>query len=238
MRKIYYLLVLMMGMLSSNLGLAQQAELRHYDIDVRDFTQLIVVDGVNVEYTTGTDSVGTVSFECEPTVSSCLLFSNKNNCLKIQVDANALPVGAKLPTVKAVSSNLTKAENSGDSTVNVSGLRNVSTFSARLIGNGTLIVRDLNADNVNGAITTGSGHLVLAGKAIKAKLSNIGTGPLEANSLDCVSVKCVSFGTGDIDCHVTEQLTIIGAGSGTVYYSGNPKKVVNRTIGVKGKPIN
>lgn len=224
------------AILSSMLALSMQAQDKQYTLDVHDFTEIKVIDGVNVVYTTSADSAGYVRFVCDPKMAPHIMFTNDKNSLKIQVDYEEIPYGP-LPTIYASSSSLLKAENSGDSTLTVSGLKHVNTFNAKIIGNGSLTVNDVNADYVNASISTGSGHLVISGHADRVKLSNVGTGPLEANQLDCKEAKCVLVGTGPIDCHVTEELKVIGAGSGTVYYSGNPKKVVNRTIGVKAKAI-
>lgn len=228
-----FIIVIMSALLVS-LGLSNTclAKTEKYQLNVHDFAELKVIDGLNVEYTTSADSAGWVSFECEPQYASHLMFTNDKNILKIQIDFENLPTGS-LPTVYVRSSSLLKVENSGDSTVTINNLKEVNTFNARLIGNGTLIVKNVKADNVKASISTGAGHMVISGQAERAKLSNIGTGPLEATHLKCQTVKCWLVGTGPIDCYVTEELKVLGAGSGTVYYGGNPKKVTNHTIGVK-----
>ena len=218
------------------LALKAQGPVKKFALNVHDFTELKVINAINVEYYASADSAGTVCFECPKDLASHLMFTNKNNSLHIQVDFENIP-SHELPLLRVYSTNLQKVENSGDSTVTVCRLAPVNTFNARLIGNGTLRVNNVDADNVNASISTGSGNLLINGKASKAKLSNVGTGPLEANALTCKTVKCILVGTGPIDCHATEQLSIFGAGSGTVYYSGKPKKISNRTIGVKSNPV-
>lgn len=233
MKKLIILLLTIFGLA---MAMTAQSPVKHYSLNVHDFTELKVIDAINVEYSALADSAGTVSFDCPKDLASHLMFTNKNNTLSIQVDFQNIPAGP-LPLLHIYSTNLQKVENSGDSTVIIRNLAPINTFNAKVIGNGTVLVHNVNADNVNASISTGSGHLLINGTASKAKLSNVGTGPLEANSLDCKTVKCILVGTGPIDCHATEQLSIFGAGSGTVYYSGNPKKVSNRTIGVKAKPV-
>lgn len=233
MKKIVITLLIILGFV---IALKAQGPMKHFTLNVNDFTELKVVDAINVEYSSTADSAGIVSFECPKDMASHLIFSNKNNTLTIQIDFENIPEGP-LPTLRAHSTNLQKAENSGDSTLTILHTAPLNTFNAKLIGNGTMLIHNVKADNVNASISTGNGHLIISGKSAKAKLSNVGTGPLEANALDCLSVKCILLGTGPIDCHATEQLSVYGAGSGTVYYSGNPKKVTNRTIGVKAKPV-
>lgn len=218
-------------------GSSQAQEVKKYVLDVHDFTELKVIDAINVEYRASADSAGMVAFECSKEMASHMIFTNKKNSLHVQVDFENIPYGP-LPTLRVYSNTLYKIENSGDSTVSALRLPTaLNEFDAKLIGNGTLKVINVQADKVNASISTGAGHLFISGKCLKAKLHNIGTGPLEANSLNCNQAKCVLVGTGPIDCHVTGELNIIGAGSGTVYYSGKPTKVNNRTLGVKAKPV-
>ncbi|MDE6927388.1 MAG: DUF2807 domain-containing protein, partial [Muribaculaceae bacterium] len=171
------------------LALKAQGPVKKFSLNVHDFTELKVINAINVEYYASADSAGTVCFECPKDLASHLMFTNKNNALHIQVDFENIP-SHELPLLHVYSTNLQKVENSGDSTVTVCRLAPVNTFNARLIGNGTLQVNNVDADNVNASISTGSGNLLINGKASKAKLSNVGTGPLEANALTCKTVKC------------------------------------------------
>ena len=107
-------------------------------------------------------------------------------------------------------------------------------FKARVVGNGTIIVRHIEATEVDAGINTGNGHVVIAsGEVVRAKLSNVGKGTVEAGNLIAREVKATSWGTGSIDCRPVEKLTIYGAGSGTVYFVGKPDVASNRSIGVK-----
>lgn len=135
------------------------------------------------------------------------------------------------------SSSLTKIENSGDSTVTVTLDGPQPSFKARVVGNGTIVATGIYTNSADGRISTGHGHLVMRGRAGRLKLSNVGTGPIEAGALEAKDVKCWAVGTGSIDCNVSESLVIFGAGSGKVYYTGSPAKVSNRTIGVKAISI-
>lgn len=213
------------------------AETKDYSLNINDFDELKVVDGINVVYHTSADSAGVITFSCEPAMADKLMFESGKKRLKIEVAIDDQGRVPDLPVVHVRSSMLTRVENSGDSTVIVDLDGPVQAFKARIVGNGTLIVRGVYANSAEGRISTGHGHLVMQGRAATAKLSNIGTGPIEAGSLDAKDVKCWVLGTGPIDCRATERLHIVGAGSGKVYYTGNPGEVTNRTIGVKAIPI-
>lgn len=212
---------------------AEAQEPADYKLEVQDFTELKVTDAINVDYHCSTDSAGWAYFTTTPDVAANLLFSNNKACLNVQL-ADVLPAGTPLPTLHVYSSALGKVENSADSTVRVISNVPLPSFKARVVGNGTLVVRQLRATSVDAGITTGKGHLVISnGTAARVKLSNVGTGPLEAGGLKAQRVKVMAFGTGPIDCCATESLTVYGAGSCTVHYDGNPEKVTNRSIGVK-----
>lgn len=221
--------------LTAVLGLsAQQAqEPTLYHLDVKDFTELKVLNAINVDYHCSTDSAGWIYFTSTPEVAENLLFSNNKGCLNVQL-ADEIIGHKNLPTLHVYSSALGKVENSSDSTVRV--LSNVPqhSFSANIVGNGTLIVRYVRATSVDAGIKTGRGHLVIgSGSASNVKLTNVGTGPLEAGGLEGQKVKVMAFGTGPIDCWATEALTIYGAGSCTIHYIGSPQKISNRSLGVK-----
>ncbi|MDO4319285.1 MAG: DUF2807 domain-containing protein [Bacteroidales bacterium] len=204
-----------------------------YRLEVQDFKELKVTDAINVDYVCSPDSAGWVEFECEPEMASSLLLTNNKSCLHIQVATEMLD-GRSLPTVRVYSSSLTKVENLADSTVRVLSNVPVTSFKARIVGNGTLVVRDVEAISVDAGIATGKGHLVISnGKAAKAKLSNVGTGPLEAGGMAVDRLKVMALGTGPVDCWALETLSLYGAGSCTVYYRGQPEKITNRSIGVK-----
>jgi len=222
---------------SAIFALTAPAQNKDYSLHLEDFNELRVVDGINTEYHCSIDSAGLVTFTCDPAIADMLMFESGRQRLKIQVATDDAGPVRGLPTVHVYSSTLSKVENSGDSTVTVNLSGAQSTFKARVIGNGTIVTRGIHANNAEGRISTGSGHIVLRGRAARVKLSNIGTGPIEAGALEAKQVKCWVLGTGPIDCHATESLSIVGAGSGKVYYTGNPPTVTNRTIGVKAIPI-
>lgn len=208
-----------------------------YKLEVKDFDQLKVTDGINVDYYCSDDSAGMAYFTCVPAMAPKLMFSNNKNCLHIQV-ASGDEILTDLPTIRVYSTSLQKVENASDSTVRVVKAAPVPVFKSKVIGNGTLIITDIEANTVEASIQTGKGHIVISkGKAQKVKLSNVGTGPIEAGGLQGKEVKATLFGTGDVDCTATQKLLIYGAGSGKVYYNGNPEQVSNRSLGVKAFPV-
>jgi hypothetical protein len=210
---------------------AVNAELHDYSLNVQDFSELTVTDAINVEYRCSADSAGWAFFTCEPSLTNMLMFSNNKDKLRIQL-SNDGEVIKNLPTILVYSSTLTKLENAGDSTVTANHTASVPTLKIKVVGNGTIIAHNLNATTIDAGINTGCGHLVVSGTAKRVNLKNVGTGPVEAGGLVAEEGKCTVLGTGPIDCTISDKLSVAGAGTGKVYYNGNPQ-VTNRSLGIK-----
>lgn len=210
---------------------------RSYLLDVGDFNELRVRDGINVDYACSTDSAGKASFECDPEVASSIMFTNKGGQLTIQLsDPQLLPAGAVRPTLRVHSRFLTKAFNTSDSTLRILSVKEAPKFEALQEGNGRLVLRSVNASEVKLTLRLGHGTLVAAGECSQAKIHFTGTGLIQADGLEANDVSINCSGTGSIGVNPKEQLSVFGAGSTTVYYLGDPK-IRNRTLGVKILPL-
>ncbi|MBP2691121.1 MAG: DUF2807 domain-containing protein [Muribaculaceae bacterium] len=229
--KLSRLIILSMAVLAAANSASAQKSL--YKLDVGDFSELKVSDAINVEYNCSTDSAGWAYFECDPATAQLLMFTNNKNKLNIQIATSENGLPKELPTIRVYSMTLQKVENVSDSTLKVGRTLPVRDFKATLVGNGALVITNIQCHNIDASIKTGNGHLVVNGTTRRAGLKNVGTGTLEASGLKAEEVKCSILGTGPIDCNASAALTISGAGSGKVYYGGTPSKITNRSIGVK-----
>ena len=224
-------LVLGIAVLAASGSGAMAADQIRYVMDVADFTELKVVNGVNVDYVLNPDSVGKAVFYATKTQASMIMLTNKKGKLVVELSEDA--TRTDLPTVRVYSRFLTKVENSSDSLVRVVSMAPTARFQARLIGNGRLVVREACANEGEGAISTGNGTLVLGGECQDASLSLVGTGAIQADGLKAVNVKCRNTGTGTIGCWAEKLLNISGAGSGKIYYKGTPELKKSMALGVK-----
>ncbi len=206
-----------------------------YALNVSDFTELKVTDNISVIHRTVPDSVGTAVFRADPNQAAAILFEPNGAKLTIQKDSESTVT--ELPVVIVYSSFLSKVENSGTGTVRVESPASGAKFSATVIGNGSLIVNNLNHVNVDASIKTGKGSLIVNGKCTNARLLDAGTGQIQADGLEADMVKCSLWGTGSVGCVARRKLNIGGAGSGTVYYIGEPE-IKSHSIGVKAEPLN
>lgn len=211
---------------------AASAQISRYELDVKEFSELKVTDGIAVDYICNPDSAGKAVFLAEPQTASQILFKPEKQKLEIQLVPKEERVSQNIPKVTVYSTFLTFVENSGDSLVRVLTVAPTAKFKARVIGNGRMSVRNIKANHVEGALDTGNGTLVIAGTATNAKLSCTGTGHIQADLLTANEISCRILGTGTIGCAPTQILSISGAGSGTVYYTGKPQ-IKKRAVGIK-----
>lgn len=208
---------------------AHAAEPKTYCIDVRDFNELQITDGINVVYKCDPDSAGIVTFSAVPELASMVQFSNNKNKLKIRLNSDGI-VRKNLPTVTVRSRFLSYAQNAGDSTLIIENPAPGASMKLRIIGNGTIVANDVQTTMVEGKTEAGKGTLTISGKTPTLKLLQVGAGVI--NTVDMVAdrVEIKMAGTGSVHVNAIETLSITGLGSGKVYLLGNPQ-VKNRTMG-------
>ncbi len=216
---------------------ATAANLVKYELKVNEFHELKVVDGINVVYSCNPDSAGLAVFTCPSDEAAAFIFNNPKGKGVLSMQLSTESIGRKnMPVVYVYSTFLTKVENSGDSLVKVLNVAKGPKFSAQLIGNGRLVVKDVKATEVNAGISTGNGTLVIAGECELAKIKLVGTGVIQADELKADEVSVKASGTGSVGVWPLESLSVSGVGSTKVYYKGEPK-IKNRTLGIKTLPL-
>lgn len=222
-------------LLATAAGLTAKTPQR-YEINVGDFKSLKVVDGLNVDYKISADSAGKVVFFSPRSLASSLIVSNKDGKLKLEIATEASG-SVNLPVITVYSRSLESVENSGDSTVRILSHIKVPKFTARVVGNGHLSVRDIDANDVNARVQMGKGRLMLCGKCNSVKLSSIGTGIIEADGLKADVANVNVNGTGAVGVWATERLTVSGTGSTNIYYKGDPEIKKKMLLGPKLSPL-
>lgn len=210
------------------------AQKHSYRLNVGMFDKLKISDNVNVEYRCLPDSAGYVTYEGEPEFADAFIFSNSKGELKIQVNTEDVN-NPNLPSIRVYSQFLTKVENGSDFTTVIGNKISVPSLHVKLIGNGKIIVRDVESNQVNAAITTGNGSIIISGKCDIAEFKMLGTGTIQGENLDSKTVKCHILGSGDIFCNASQKLDVRGIGSTKIYYAGNPE--IKKVGGGKVFPI-
>ncbi len=199
------------------------AAVHTYHLQFDEFHELKVVDGINVDYICDKEKAGLIEFEADSTIASTVMFNPGKGKLSISL-ATRDTVYTNLPTVRVYSSFLSSVKNEGDSTVRVIAPAPCPEFQATLIGNGRLIVRDLEATEVKAKVTAGHGTIILSGSVTVAKLSTLGgASDIQADALQSKECSATVTGTGAITCWATDKLSYGGAGSGKISYRGHPE---------------
>ena len=211
-----------------------------HEVKVGDFTRLVLLDDINVNYRCNPDSAGLVVFNCSKEIADHLIFSlSDKKRLSIQVD-DIYERKGHLPTLTMYSSSLEEAENSGDSVLRISGLPPMKAFKVILVDNGKIIVRGVRASQLDLQILSGKGKIIADGKCDQLSVRLVGTGEIQADKVEAGSVTCRIMGTGSIGCdvHGGGELKVSGSGTGKVYYKGTPSKVTVRKLGtIKAIPM-
>lgn len=207
-------------LLTFNYSFAQST--RHYELKFDEFHELKVVDGINVTYTCDPDKAGLIEFDADASVASAVIFTPGKGKLTVSI-ASRDSVYHNIPTVHVYSSFLSDVKNEGDSTVRILKPAPVPKLSAKLVGNGRLVIRDCNATEVKANIISGHGTIMLTGTATAANFLVAGTGDIQADDLKAQEVSAVINGTGAIACYPMKKLSVGGLGTGKVSYRGAPE---------------
>ncbi|MDE6811975.1 MAG: DUF2807 domain-containing protein, partial [Muribaculaceae bacterium] len=128
-----------------------------------------------------------------------------------------------------------KVENYSDYNLRIEANIAAETFSASLIGKGSIIIADIDATNVNAKITTGMGTIIITGNCTTADFKLTGAGTIQADRLKAQNVNCSILGGGSITAYPLKTLNIRGIGSTRILYRGDP--VIKRRGGGKLIPI-
>lgn len=209
------------------------ARVRTFRQEVGRFDHLYIYDNVNVVYHAGKDTTGIVEYKVNSTDTDAFIISNNNGHLKIQVATEN--VTDTLPVIHLYSDRLFSVETSSEEVVKIQSNSAVPKFSARLIGNGELVVNNIKASEVETSLTTGNGTIVISGVCEKAVCKMLGTGTIQCDELKAQEVNCKIMGGGAIGCWPMTKLDIRGIGSTKIYYKGKPK--IKKVGGGKVLPL-
>lgn len=232
---------LIIALLASGAVVSALADVQDFKVD--RFQKIKVTGPLDVDCIYCPDSVGIIRVNAPaPEQMPWVDAQVSGNLLKLRLVLpddmlmGTAPISAELPNVTVYTNYLTSIENEGDSTVRVMTATNVPEFSAKLIGNGRLSIRGIDAEKLTGKAVAGRGTLVLNGKADKAKYIVAGVGTIQADGVIAREATVHNTGTGSVGVHATEKLNITGVGTGTIYVQGSPE-IKKHAAGVKVQPI-
>ena len=201
---------------------AAGAQEKTYTLKVGRFDKVKITDNVNVIYRSVPDSTGIVVFTGTENFANAFIFTNNKGELRVQVNTEDVN-DPDLPVLHIYSDYITSIENSSEFTTTVENSVSVPSFYVKQIGNGKIVATNINAGSVTAHLATGKGTITLTGNTEKAQYKMVGTGTIQASTLEALTVKCSILGTGDIICWPVKNLDVRGIGTTKIYYKGNPK---------------
>lgn len=213
MKRLFFAVV---AVISAALGL--RAENVYYNVG--PFCRLSVRGDVDVVYRCNPDSTGMARYDDAAFPEEPFELSIKKGKLDVRRPADAT---GERPVLFVWSDFLMEATNEGLGEMTLSLGASVPEFSATLIGNGKIVVDNIRATEVSGAVNTGNGTVVMSGECKEASFSMVGAGLIQADHLDAEKVSCRALGTGTIGCWPSETLSVQGIGTAKIYYKGEPQ---------------
>lgn len=209
------------------------ADAKDYEVNVGEFSKIKVTDSINVVYKCvsadgkGGLRSGTAKFAAPARLADAFMFTNKNGQLRVEIGTEYVN-DPELPVLYLYSDYMVNVENGGVGEIIVENPAPCADFKAQVIGNGSIVVKNLRAGQCNATIDTGSGSIVINGKVKKSVFRIIGTGLIQADRLESSEVVCKIMGAGSIGCWPIDALSVSGIGSTKIYYKGDPLKIKKR----------
>lgn len=207
-------------------------EVKHFEVNVGDFKDMAVTDNINVTYESDPQRAGMVVFDCAPEIGdNLLLTSNVRGKLTIQLNS-AMHGMAHLPTLHVYSSELTYAENAGDSTLTLRNIRCPRNLKVMLCDNGRINVQQADVNQLDLSLMTGKGVITASGRCLKLQATVLGKGSIDALEVVAQEIRAHMMGVGVIDVDASEaELYVRGSGTGRINYLGKPRQLKVRKLG-------
>ncbi|HJG89455.1 GIN domain-containing protein [Barnesiella viscericola] len=201
---------------------AQAVETSVRQLSVDDFYKMKVYNNFDVSYRQNADSAGVVVVMAATGDQDNIEVTSKKGVLTIKYKGSC-DKSQMQGSVIVYSTALEYVENNGIGLVQIVSPITGAAFQAKVIGNGSIMGRQIDYGIVKASVLTGSGKVSLTGKCREAELSVTGSGQIEADGLEARDVSCRIMGNGVIGCHAREKLSAWATGNGEVYYRGTPE---------------
>ena len=218
MKKIWS--VLFLGLFAVSMVQAVETSVKQFTLD--DFYKMKVYNNFDVSYRQNADSAGIVVIMAATTdiqhiecvsKKGVLTIKYKGNCDKEQMQGSLI----------VYSTALEYAENNGIGSIQISTPISGAAFKAKVMGNGSIMARQVDYGIVEASVIAGKGKIALAGKCREAEFTVTGSGQIESDGHMSRDVTCRIRGNGVIGCYATQKLNARATGNGEVYYRGTPE---------------
>lgn len=199
-------------------------------IDVQDFSSISL--GIPAKLTLKQGSSDKVKISCDEDVLDEIEFDKRGDRLVIKREGSwgwGSGWNKSEVSIEVTMKNIEGVSVSGSGEIKGEGTIKSEDLEISISGSGDIEL-DLSADDLDLRIS-GSGSIELKGKAATAEAKISGSGKVRAE--DLVVEKFTASISGSGDCYITakEEINARISGSGTVYYSGEPNRVISNSSG-------
>lgn len=172
---------------------------------------------------------GKITLNGEENLMKYVITEVKNGKLSIKVKKNTNIRITKKFVITVPYKDIEKVALAGSGDISNSGTIKSEDFKVALAGSGDIRLT-LSTSNVKTSIA-GSGNVNLSGKSDHLACSIAGSGDVNAYGLSTKSTSVSVAGSGNVKTTVSESIKARVAGSGTIYYKGNPDKIDSKSNG-------
>ena len=204
-------------------------QLVNQQINIQDYETVVMNIPGEVFYQQFSDSTPYLQIHTDENIMKSLNVRVENNQLIIEAKKDSIINPSQL-TIYTCSHNLNQVTLTGSGELRLKGEVNAKNFNLDLIGSGNFLADSLICDRLTARIT-GSGSAQLTGASNSSSLNITGSGDIHAYNYLIQELNCEIFGSGSIEALVTKNLDAHIAGSGNLFYRGDPKSINKNVTG-------
>jgi hypothetical protein len=158
-----------------------------------------------------------------------LITEVRNKTLYIKYRRGGWNIRRNRVTIHLITPELSEISLSGSGKVISRNRLNSDHLEIKVSGSGKMTL-EVSADDLEASIS-GSGNMEVSGTADQVELTISGSGNLEAEELRVDRYDVRISGSGRSRIYVGDELNAKISGSGSVYYTGDPDKVISNVSG-------
>ncbi len=172
---------------------------------------------------------GQITIEGEENLLPYVIIESENNILSIYTKKGYNIQTNKKVLIQVPFESLNKISLVGSGDVNSKNVIKAENLDIKLTGSGDMKL-DIEAKTTEISLS-GSGDMVVKGKSDDLTSKVAGSGDIDSYNLITKNADVSVAGSGDLKVFCTESLKARVAGSGDIFYKGNPKTKDTKTAG-------
>lgn len=202
-------------------------ETTHITKNVDTYDELSVGGNFDIVLYNGTS--GNLDIEIDDNLVDLLDIKSNNGRLSIHWQNNKDVQPQHNTIIRIPVEDLEKISLLGDGTISSEDTLENVKISINLTGNGNIALH-INTDDVTSRLI-GSGTIQLSGKTGKMNLFLSGSGNYKCFDFESTDAAVKVSGSGRMEINVVDSLSAIIAGSGDIFYKGNPELEEDEVLG-------